>query len=279
MIRSAPNLAEGFEAFLAEVGKEANDFNIIHWVAEAFRRMGEAFRDQKTGKVTEKAQGYFTKALDNYKLILERGDKDPKFFPTPDTCSALQRQMASTYRDVGDFVSALKMYKEILAKNPALVNVQMEAAKNYQLWAGAADDPKITKMYEPAIVGLVEGNKQDIWGYRKIASKLAGNDRFAKEYFECRFNLGTCLYKYAMTFKTDAEKKKKFLLIAQQELANNTIKLYPELGGDELNKARFDSLLKGIQRELGVPQTGVAGVVKEMEAAASTSAPGSGAEK
>jgi tetratricopeptide (TPR) repeat protein len=268
------NLAEGFEAFLAEVGKEANDFNIIHWVAETFRGMGNAFRDAKTNKPTDKGKAYLTKALANYTTILERGDKDPKFYPTPDTRSALQRQMANTYRDVGDFVSASKMYKEILAKNPALVNVQMEAAYNYQLWAGAADDPKITKMYEPAIVGVVEGTKQDVWGWRKIAEKLSGNEKFVAQYFECRYNLSYCRYKYAMSFKADADKKKQHLNTTLKEITT-TIKLSPDLVNNNQWKPRFDSLLMGVQKELGLPPTGMAGVIRDQ----ADSTAGSGSQK
>jgi len=52
------------------------------------------------------------------------------------------------------------------------------------------------------------------------------------------------------------EDKKKYLGYAKLEILN-TKKIYPELGGPEF-KARFDAMLRKIQKALGESDTGLA---------------------
>jgi hypothetical protein len=245
------NLAAGFEAFLEQVGKEANDYNILNWVGETFKRMGDAFGLEKgTNRPTKQAAAYYDKAISTFQQILQRAEQDPKFLPSPALKTALQRQLAVTYRDKGDFVNASKAFIDILSANPNLLNVQMEAAYNYQAWAGASDDPRIVKMYEPAILGKTdpETNKPVIWGWQALANKIAGDSRFTSQFYEARYNIAFCRFKYGMA-QQKPEDRQKFVAIARRDV-EMTAKLFPDLGGPEWS-TKFDKLLKNIQRQLG----------------------------
>jgi tetratricopeptide (TPR) repeat protein len=245
------NLAKGFAAFLQQVGKEATDYNILNWVGETFRRMGDSLgRDKATNKPTPEAKAYYAQAVETFQGILDKAEKNPKFLPSENMKTALQRQLAVTYRDVGDFVNASNTFKEILSANPGLINVQMDAAYNYQTWAGASNDPKIVKMYEFAVGGWTDPKtrKRVVWGWRDMANKIASDSRFEEQFYEARYNLAFCRFKYGLAQK-DKDLREKVVNLARLDV-ELTAKLFPELGGPEW-RTKFDKLLKNIQRELG----------------------------
>src|SRR5204863_9074644 len=66
------SLGVGFESFLSEVATGATELNILNWVAETYRGMGESFG---TGfkALTPEATGYFEKAAETYQKILDKG--------------------------------------------------------------------------------------------------------------------------------------------------------------------------------------------------------------
>ena len=55
-------LAQGYEAFLNEVGEASDDFNIKNWVAETLNGLGQSFDTED--ELTEEARGYYEKSMD-----------------------------------------------------------------------------------------------------------------------------------------------------------------------------------------------------------------------
>jgi tetratricopeptide (TPR) repeat protein len=253
------NLAKGFEVFLRQVGDQAADFQILNWVAETFRRMGDAFgRDPKTNRPKESAVAYYQEAIKTYEKLLAKAEADPKFLPNEKAKPAILQQLAITYRDVGKFADAAKRFREILSANPGLISVQMEAAYNYQAWAGYG--PKEAKYYNFAVMGFTdkETKKLVIWGWKPMADKIAGDTRFQSQFYEARYNLALCRFKYALSLESKDANRKKLVGMSKLDV-ELTAKLFPELGGEQWRQ-KFDVLLKNIQKEAGEVPKGLAGI-------------------
>jgi tetratricopeptide (TPR) repeat protein len=253
------NLAKGFEAFLRQVGDDATDFQILNWVAETFHRMGDAFgRDAKTGRPNKAAIAYYDEAIKTYEKILGKAEADDKFLPNPKVKPAVLQQLAVSYRDVGKFADAAKKFREILVVSPGLISVQMEAAYNYQAWAGYSAEQ--AKYYNSAVMGYTDpkSKKLIIWGWKPMADKIAGDQRFEQQFYEARYNLAVCRFKYALSKESKDPIRKKLVDMARLDV-ELTAKLFPDLGGDQWRQ-KFDVLLKNIQREAGDVPKGLAAI-------------------
>lgn len=253
------NLAKGFEVFLRQVGDQAADFQILNWVAETFRRMGDAFgRDAKTNRPKEKALAYYEEAIKTYEKLLAKADADPTFLPNEKARPAILQQLAITYRDVGKFADAAKKFREILSASPGLISVQMEAAYNYQAWA--AYGPEQAKYYNSAVMGYTDPKtkKLIIWGWKPLADKIASDVRFEQQFYEARYNLAVCRFKYGLSKESKDPIRKKLVDMSKLDV-ELTAKLFPQLGGEQWRQ-KFDVLLKNIQKEAGEVPKGLAGI-------------------
>jgi hypothetical protein len=253
------NLAKGFEAFLRQVGDQAADFQILNWVAETFRRMGDAFgRDGKTNRPKKEAVVYYEAAIKTYEKLLAKADQQADFLPNPKAKPAIQQQLAITYRDVGKFADVAKKFREILMENPGLISVQMEAAYNYQAWA--AYGPKEAQYYNSAVMGYRDKKtrKLIIWGWKPMSDKISGDSRFTQQFYEARYNLAFCRFKYALSLQEKDANRKKLVDMAKLDV-ELTAKLFPDLGGDQWRQ-KFDVLLKNIQKEAGDLPKGLSGI-------------------
>jgi tetratricopeptide (TPR) repeat protein len=241
-------LGVGFETFLKEVAADATELNILNWVGETYRGMGESFGTTlKT--LTPEAKGYFVKAADTFQKILEKGKADTTFLP-PAMATHIRIQLAKCNKYMGDYLGARDIYESILKASPSVLPAQVEAAKLYQDW-GAAGKEHIEN-YMRAIVGArpdkAKNNQNTIWGWGEIGRKTAGNAQFKEQFYEARYNLALCRYNYALA-QTEAAKKEEQLKRAKSDIAL-TAGLYADLGGEE-RKKQFDTLLRNIQKGLG----------------------------
>lgn len=243
------NLAKGFEAFLRQVGDQAADFQILNWVAETFRRMGDAFGRDKSNRAKPEAIVYYKEAIKTYENLLAKAEKDAAFLPEPRVKLSVLQQLAMLYRDIGQFADAAKKFREILIDNPGLITVQMEAAYNYQAWAGYSD--KTAKYYNSAVMGYTDPKtrKPIIWGWQPMANKIAGDSRFTQQFYEARYNLAFCRFKYALSLPEKDATRKRLVDMSKLDI-ELTAKLFPDLGGDQW-RPKFDVLLKNIQKEAG----------------------------
>jgi hypothetical protein len=254
------SLGVGFETFLKEVAADATELNIMSWVGDTYRGMGDSFGQilRLPAVEAKEAKGYFTKAADIYQKILDKGKSDANFLPAAMKTHVLI-QLAKTKKSMGDYIAARDMYESILKGNSILLPVQMEAAKLYQDWGGTGKGQQ--ENYMRAIVGArpdqSKNGKNTLWGWGEIARMTAGNSQFRDQFHEARYNLALCRYNYALT-QDDASKKKEQLQRAKSDIAL-TAGLYPDLGGNEW-RAKYDNLLKTIQKALGEKTEGLRGL-------------------
>ncbi|MEX0978214.1 MAG: hypothetical protein WDZ48_05155, partial [Pirellulales bacterium] len=94
-----------------------------------------------------------------------------------------------------------------------------------------------------------------IWGWAKISKMTMSNPKFAETFHQARLNIAEARYRYALAQK-DQDRRTKILQAAVQDLWS-TYKLFPDLGGPDTS-ARYDRVLKTIQKALGQPDIGLA---------------------
>ncbi|MFP6670236.1 MAG: hypothetical protein VB857_02380, partial [Pirellulaceae bacterium] len=258
-------LAQGFETFLDEVGSASNEFNVKNWVAETLYGLGKGF-DTDSKKLTAEAKQYYDKSIKSYEAIVSRGKADPKFL-NPDPAQSqrialsLQLRLAKAKRQLRDYQGALDLLHEILVSKSTMLDVQIEAARTYQLWG---DDTQLAsskreRQYLNAIAGGFPNTKtkrNTVWGWSQLG-KVTGRylPKFQSQFHEARYNMAVCRYKYALRKKAKSADRKKYMGYAKTELMN-TYKLYPKMGG-KLWQPRYNSLLMRIQKELGEKVTGL----------------------
>jgi len=246
------SLGVGFESFLSQAAANATELDILNWIAETYRGMGESFgTDLKS--LPPEAKSYFQKAAETYQRILDKAKTEPQFV-SPAMATQLRMQLAKAKKGMGDYIRAADIYEAILKENAMLLPVQIEAARLYQDWGGAANKEE---NYLRAIVGARpdETTKRNtIWGWGIVAKLTAGNAQFREQFYDARYNLALCRYNYA-TAQTDLAKKKDELQKARRDIGF-MVGLYPEMGG-EVQRAKFDNLAKAVQKGLGEPPVGL----------------------
>ena len=263
-------LATGFEVFLKEVSSEAKEKDILYWVADTYRAMGESFLAGGVGG-RKAATPYLDSAIAAYKKILAQVVDDPA---SAALATQIRLQMARTYRSMGQFKDAIDQFQEILrpAKSRFLLPVQIEAAQTYQEWGAYLGDHK--DRYGNAIFGArpddknADKNKQKdniIWGWGEISRRTADNPKYAEQFHQARYNLALSRYKWALAEK-DVSKKTERLKQAKADVTM-VVRLYRDLGGAQ-QEAQYDQLLKDIQKALGEPADGIGGLRKSSAAPA-----------
>ena len=258
--QSKKALGTGFEIFLNQVGAEATELNVLNWVAETYRGMGESFLTTKAS-VPPEAKQYLEQALATYNKILDKGKNNPAFLK-PTMAVSIRLQIAKTNRTLNKYKEAMDIFETILKANPTMLPVQMEAARTYQEWGSLGE--KQMPCYNMAIVGArpdknnsdkFKQTKNVIWGWGEIAKMTAGNPKYSEQFHEARYNLALTRYSWALAEKNQA-KKTELLKYAKSDIAQ-TVGLYKDLGGPKW-EGQYDSLMKKIQKSLGEKADGIA---------------------
>jgi hypothetical protein len=239
-------LAKGFETFLEQVGSEANEFNVLNWVAETFYSMGEAFSEKSKRGLSSEAKPYYEKALKQFNAIIDKGKKQKDYYD-PKLGIALQMRTASCKRRLGDCDGAIKDLEAILKENPMMVNVQMEAARTYQECGLAHDESKF--LFRAIMGGESKNAKKEpyIWGWGLISRKTANNAAFKDIFYEARLQLANCRFRMGKLEK-NAAKSKELMEGAEKDIRNVSV-VDKEYGGEKW-RGEFDKLCKEIQKEL-----------------------------
>lgn len=260
-------VSSAFEVFLDRIVKRetGGSYASLNWVAETYFGLANGL-DEGQGPPAAQAKDYFQKAAAAYESMLQIAQKDPKFQNQPDSLVAVRLRLADCANRAGDFKTALANLVGILKDKPTRLNVQIQAAQLYQ--DHGASDPKA---YAQAIVGGSPGSdgKNVVWGWAKISQMTLNRPEFKDSFHQARTSLVESRYAYALT-ENDEAKRKKILEAAKQDLWL-TYKQRPDLGGDE-KAARYEQLLKQIQKSLGNQETGLT-EFKEREKEAQTGAP------
>jgi tetratricopeptide (TPR) repeat protein len=256
------SLGKGFEAFLGQVAEDATQLDVLNWVAETYRGMGESFLAGDR-KVSSEAKGYFEKAAGTYEKILDMGQKQPGFLK-PAMATQIRLHQAKTKRSMLDYTGAMDIFEAILKTSPTMLPVQIEAARTYQDWA-TFQKPDL---YQSAMFGARPDQsklgKNVIWGWGEIGNRTAGDARFKDQFNEARFNLALSRYNYALSQK-DAAKKTELLKRAAQDISV-TFGLYGSSVEDKW-RTQFDTLLKNVQKGLGERPLGLQGLEKQQSSA------------
>jgi tetratricopeptide (TPR) repeat protein len=245
-------VSSAFEVFLDRITKRetGGSYSSLNWVGETYYSLGKGLDDGSAGP-SATTKGYFQKAAVAYEKMFTVAAKDPKFKDQPETLVGIRLRIADCRRRSGDFDAAIKTLIGILQDKAARLDVQVKAAELYQVH-GATDPTG----YALAITGSTPGRdgKNIVWGWAKISQLTTNRPEFESTFHQARLSMAEARYKYALSHKDEA-KRTKILEAAVQDLWF-TYKLYPKLGGDETS-ARYDRLLKQIQKSLGKPETGL----------------------
>ncbi|MBX7169182.1 MAG: hypothetical protein K1X74_22800 [Pirellulales bacterium] len=266
-LRAEKNTAElakvlkGFELFLDRIAarKEGNTFNSLMWVADTFARLGEGL--VVDNQVSPEAQAYFGKATQTYEQILARLTQDPGFGPTPESANSVNVRMAKCERRLGRHEAAVKRLVEVLMKKPSALEAQIEAAYTYEDW-GRLD----TKYFLAAIGGaqrVRRGAEQMnlVWGWSKLAQTVQKHAQYKDIYYEARFNVADCYYRLGMVSqgqpRTDALAKAESAINVMARLEKS------DFGGPDWF-ARFDRLLRQVQRANGGKGEGLKALIDSL---------------
>lgn len=252
--RELDNVSKAFEVFLDRVMKRETgaSYASLNWVGETYYNLGLSFAEGG-GTPSLKAPGFFEKSAAGYQRMLEVAEKEPKLTAQPDTLNAIRARIADCHRRSGKYEEAIQALLPVLKEKPTPVylSAQVQAAETYQ-----AEGSVKPAAYALAINGGQPGKdgKNVIWGWGKISKMTVNNPKLSTVFHQARLNMAEARYNFAMAEK-DTAKQAKILEAAKQDLWY-TYKLHPELGGPE-TAARYDRLLKQIQKSLGGDETGL----------------------
>jgi len=245
-------LVGGFEQFLDGVARRDAKVSSRMWVGNTYLSLGAGGGASGVGR--ERAAGFLDKAVKSFEGVLATGgDEVARFEPS------IRLRLAGAYRELGRFDEALTHLDWVLSdpKRQNALDVQLQAAELLQA-AGekAADKARAETFLRESIVGRTAG-KSVAWGWGGIASKLS-RQAFASEdpraleardrFFDARYRVAAA--RLLQAGRSDSQRA-KLLEMAFNDVAI-TYKLYPGLGG-EASRARFDKLLREIQKERGAP--------------------------
>lgn len=256
----AAKLLAGFETFLERVAERDTKIASQMWVASTYDALASG---EGAGAVVSKAQRekYLAKAAEVYERLLGSGAAEvAQYEPT------LRLKMAGIYHDRGQWDDARKHIDWFLtdASRQNMIDAQIASAKLAQAAGEATTDASAAaKEFREAVSGDTSGGRVS-WGWGGIANKLVrqaftGTDeraaRAQSQFFDARLNLARC--RLAWAEKSDSSRD-KLLEMAFNDVAI-TYKLYPQLGG-AATRARFDALLREIQKARGEPADGLAAI-------------------
>jgi hypothetical protein len=267
-------LLKGFELFLDRIAarEKGNNFASLYWVAETFAGLGAGL-DPGGQQLPPAAKKYYEKAVETYKMVLARCEKnDPAFGAPQGAEDSVSIRLAGAYRRLGEYDAALDLLAGVLAVRPMMINAQMEAAYTYQAWG----DEK-PKAFELAMLGgkkaknKTTGQAQNlVWGWARLATTVMRDPRHMPLFYEARYNLALCRLKQALSLK--GADRVNGLKQAEQDIII-IHKLYPEMGGEEW-RPKYHKLLQQVQKLLGKPATGL-----PKSASPGSKSPGTQAEK
>ncbi len=247
----------------------------LAWTAEKFAALGAA-SDPGGDKIPTEATDDYRKAAVVYRTILKACKADPHFAPQPAAVYTIQIHLAHCLRQLGKYAEGMDLLVDVLGHQNNLLDAQREAAQTVQAWAAEKPDYYIVAIRGGHKVEKGDGSEAYlVWGWGGIARRVQFNPSYRDIFHEARYNLALCRAKYAMT---ESGRRRTELL----DQANNDItvvyRLYPAMGGKAWYD-RYDSLLKNIQKQLGVEAVGLKGVDVKPSREVSMWTPGSAREQ
>lgn len=249
-------IAAGYAKFLTKMrdGGSGNKYDTLAYVLKSFEGLAEGFSEE--GKpLSPQAKSFYDEAIKTGDKIVALAEAN-KFEKTPDENAmlAVRAVLARCAGRTGEYDKALDMYEAILAEKPFLLSVQVDAAMTYQLMG--RDD---SKYYKYALgggrPGTPAGEKAKIWGWTQISKITLKNSKFIDTFHEARYQMAVCYYELGRA--TESERSRNIYLTNAKKASLAIYTQFPTMGGDEL-RAKYDRLIKAVQKELGEKQIGLA---------------------
>lgn len=278
----------GFEKFLDRLAARDQKVSSQTWIATTYLSLGSG-KDVGTVVPKAKAEQYLDRAAGVYAGLLKKKDDAGAAKEERDAIAgfepSIRLRMANIFKERAKWDEALEQVDWIL-KDPKRQNsldTQVQAAELLQA-AGrqaAKENPtQADELLKSAIVGR-KNAESVIWGWNGLANKLvrqafAGEDektlRSRTLFFESRLNVAACLLERGNLPGKSKEESDELLGKASAAIAM-TRKLYPTLGGEAM-AARYEKLLKDVQKQQGaVNPRGFAELDEQAAAAAAAAAP------
>ncbi len=243
-------LSAAFEQFLERAAAATTEESVLNWVAESYLGLARGLATPEDG-IPAEGQAYVDKAIAIYESLLQRSRSTAQP-PDANAQLAAESRLAAAYREAGRYAEAVDRFAQILQQQPNQVYVQFEAARTLQQWGDRGN--------APAYRAAIQGDRPDpatkanrIWGYGRLARIVASSSALRDLFYDSRYRLAECRYRHAL--QQPAGQRTKELAAAERDIVM-TARLYPDLGGPQ-QKARFDQLLREIQKSQGKKPTGL----------------------
>lgn len=272
--KRAEKILTGFEKFLDGVADRDSKTSSQMWVATTYLTLGSG---KGTGAVVPASQAaaYLKRSAEVYQKLLAKADNPEvkNFEPS------IRLKMAKIYQELRQWEPAQEQIDWILSdpKRQNSLEAQVMAAEVLQaagLDAAEKGDAETANTLLREAASGRKGAQIVIWGWGNIANKVArqGIDTPGDKgqqnrdtFFEARLEVVECLLARARL--PGKEKDRPTRLDTAQAAIAMTRKLYPDLGGDALEK-QYEKLLRDVQREKGEKPDGFQALDAKARAAA-----------
>ncbi|GIW99567.1 MAG: hypothetical protein KatS3mg111_2900 [Pirellulaceae bacterium] len=160
----------------------SDNFNTRYWAVDTVIGLAEELLKQRGQQSL--ARQSLEQTIAQIQQMLEREKSEPGWIDPPALTIKVRLLLAKAYRLLGDYKEALNQLAAVLEQNPALLDVQMEAARVYQAWG----DATAPLAHRAAILGgrPIQPGKNLFWGFGKISQMTAGKEEFEDYFFESR---------------------------------------------------------------------------------------------
>lgn len=238
---------KSFEQFLDGLyQREDQNLSSLTWIAETYYGLAQSSLDN-----ADESKTYFERAAATYISILDRAKKD-KAFNDKDRVAGIRLRLANCKRRQGEFDTAEKMLKELIAERPRAADVQFEMA---YVWFDQGKAGK-TDFLKKAVEGEKRGQKGEVWGWTELSTRLQRlvadgrvetRDRYGEKLYEAWYNTALCRQKMGQAQPTTSKKH------AELEIAKSVVQTFVRISVDIPDDwwKKFDRLFRQIQSDLG----------------------------
>lgn len=248
-------LADAYKILIDQLIEVSKDPSTLESIGASVTQFATAW--EKEPSMAEKANSMLRaaeKAFDKLRSLPadpQQSQKKPE---------ELLLSIALAKRGLGKFEEAHQLFIQALQVRPNNITIQIEAARNLQLWSKGQDAEKLKQ----AMLGAEpQANKKNlIWGFGQIAQLAVKEPNFQSQFFDARWNIARCRSQLA-DVEMDPAKKQKLYDGSLNDITQTLVR-FPELGGPA-KKAEFDRLAREIQQKTGKTPSGLAGLAPPTE--------------
>jgi tetratricopeptide (TPR) repeat protein len=236
-------LIDAFRVFLDRISTTTDDTATLQWVGQTLMDLAEVSMAPNEIKAKAQAAALLDTAVATFQRLKDKAKDAPL---------TVDFQLGRAQRLLGNYKAAIDILEKLLIKKPMMLDAQMEAALAYEQWA-AILPPKFTgKAYESALNGARPDaqKKNVIWGWGKVSQMTSRDLKYREMFFNARYHVALCRFLWGKAVKSKPLTEKSTTDITKVNA------LYPKMGGPQ-QRAKFDQLLKLIQRELGQQPQGL----------------------